>query len=184
MPQLNNVLIPQLLFYFRLTIQSRGDGGLCWGISNQILISVPSYLDDVQSVICYHYTSVSCYAIIYNGFGDSGIQRGRYVWLELCTLFGDYATSTPHHSPKWSRTKVPTMCLWREMPQDNFACSCRTASQQTSTLQMISSRTTSVAALFPSALPLHTQPFQEQGYNVVRMRAQHRTSVRSTSLVT
>ena len=100
MPQLNNVLIPQLLFYFRLTIQSRGDGGLCWGISNQILISVPSYLDDVQPVICYHYTSVSCYAIIYNGFGDSGIQRGRYVWLELCTLFGDYATSTPHHSPR------------------------------------------------------------------------------------
>ena len=56
--------------------------------------------NDVQPVICYHYTSVSCYAIVYNGFGDSGIQRGRYVWLELCTLFGDYATSTPHHAPR------------------------------------------------------------------------------------
>ena len=58
----------------------------CWGISNQIFISVPSYLDDVQSVICYHYTSVSCYAIVYNGCGDSGIQRGRYSGLNyaLC----------------------------------------------------------------------------------------------------
>ena len=135
-------------------------------------------------MICYVYTSVSCYAIIYNGYGDSGIQRGRYVWHELCTLFGDYATSTPHHSPRWPRTLVLMWCILREMPSDNFACSCRTASQQTSTLQMVSSRTTWVAALFPSALPLHTQPFQEQGYNVVRMRAEHRTSVRSTSLVT
>ena len=59
---------------------------ICWGISNQILISVPSYLNDVQPVICYHYTSVSCYAIIYNGFGDSGTQRGRYGGLNyaLC----------------------------------------------------------------------------------------------------
>ena len=58
------------------------------------------YPMDCKPVICYVYTSVSCYAIVYNGFGDSGIQRGRYVWLELCTLFGDYATSTPHHLPK------------------------------------------------------------------------------------
>ena len=37
-------------------------------------------------MICYHYTSVSCYAIIYDGFGDSGIPRGRYGGLNyaLC----------------------------------------------------------------------------------------------------
>ena len=41
---------------------------------------------DCKPVICYHYTSVSCFAIIYNGFGDSGIQRGRYSGLNyaLC----------------------------------------------------------------------------------------------------
>ena len=41
---------------------------------------------DCKPVICYVYTNVSCYAIIYDGFGDSGIQRGRYGGLNyvLC----------------------------------------------------------------------------------------------------
>ena len=135
-------------------------------------------------MICYLYTSVSCYAIIHNGYVCSGTQRGRYVWHELCTLFGDYAISTPYHSPGRPRTLVPMLCILREMPQDNFACSCLASSQQTSPLQMISSRTTSVAALFSSALPLHTRQTPERGNNVANMRAEHRTAVRSTSLVT
>ena len=135
-------------------------------------------------MICYLYTSVSCYAIIHNGYVCSGTQRGRYVWHELCTLFGDYAISTPYHSPGRPRTLVPMLCILREMPQDNFACSCLASSQQTSPLQMISSRTTSVAALFSSAMPLHTRQTPERGNNVANMRAEHRTAVRSTSLVT
>ena len=44
------------------------------------------YLMDCKPVICYVDTSVSCYAIIYNGYGDSDIQRGRYGGLNyaLC----------------------------------------------------------------------------------------------------
>ena len=108
-------------------------------------------------MICYNYTSVSCYVIIYTGNGCSGIQGGRCVWRELCTLFGDYATSTQHHSSQRPWTPTPLLCLLREPIPDSFACSCQASSQQTSSLQTMSSRSILVAALFTGVLPLHTR---------------------------
>ena len=61
--------------------------------------------------------------------------------------------------------------------------SCLASSQHTSPQPTISARTTLVAALFPSAMPLHTRQTSERGSNVVFMRAKHRTTVRSTPLV-
>ena len=114
-------------------------------------------------VICYLYTSVSGYAIIYTGYGCSGTQRGRYVWHELCTLFGDYATSTQHRSPQQPRTLTPLLCLLRELLQDNFACSCQASSQQASSRQTMCSRTILVPAPFTGALPLHTRACSRAG---------------------
>ena len=96
----------------------------------RLLLFLPFIKWLYTAVIRYNYTSVSCYAVIYTGYGCSGTQRGRCVWHELCTLFGDCATSTQHHSSQRPRTSTPVLCLIvRESVQDSFARSCQTSSQ-------------------------------------------------------